>query len=232
MQRFSKMGFAKRARTYSPYYLRDEMSQAGFTRVVVLCGYPLCRLTKIADPLPPVPASCRGDRRGMQLEVIGINDGPWGHARTHEKWISRTGPGTGPGTGPSWRFCCFRLLVVSQNRSWDRSQDRSWDRSWDQSWDRSWDWSQTSCRTGLTDPGTAGPRTRPGTGPGAGPLSGLKPVPDRVLLAGASNCCDATSNRSRHLSGLAPVFQDTGQGPRSQSLSAGTDGLVSRTSST
>lgn len=46
MQRFSKMGFAKRAQTYSPYYLRDEMSQAEFTRVVALCGYPLCRLTK------------------------------------------------------------------------------------------------------------------------------------------------------------------------------------------
>ena len=49
---------------------------------------------KSADPLPPVPASCRGDRRGMQLEVSGINDGPWGHK------YKKSGPGTGPRTGP------------------------------------------------------------------------------------------------------------------------------------
>ena len=56
--------------------------------------------------LPPVPASCRGDWRGMQLEVIGINDSPWRHARKHKKWLdrSRTGPDrsqTGPGTSPA-----------------------------------------------------------------------------------------------------------------------------------
>ena len=62
----------------------------------------------------------------MQLEVIGINDSPWGTRPKHEKLISRsrdrsrTGPGTVLGLGP-W-VCCFRLLVVSQNRSWDRSR--------------------------------------------------------------------------------------------------------------
>ena len=68
----------------------------------------------------------------MQLEVIGINDSPWGARRTHKKWIPRTGSGTGPGTGPGtspgtspgtgpgdWGFC-FRLLAVC----WDRSRDR------------------------------------------------------------------------------------------------------------
>ena len=77
---------------------------------------------------------------------------PGGHARTHKKWISRTGPGTGPGTGPKtspgtspgpvlglvlgpW-FCCFRLLV-SQN-----------------------------------GPETTGP-TGPGTGPGTSPGTSL-----------------------------------------------------------
>ena len=61
---------------------------------------------KSADPLPPVPASCRGDRRGMQLEVIGINDGPWK-------------------TRPNARKVDF------QDRSRDRSRDRSWNQSWD-----------------------------------------------------------------------------------------------------
>ena len=57
-----------------------------------------------ADPLPPVPASCRGDRRGMQLEVIGINDSPWGTRPNPQK-------------------------VDSQDRSRDRSRHQSWDQS-------------------------------------------------------------------------------------------------------
>ena len=51
---------------------------------------------KSADPLPPVPA-CRGDRRGMQLEVIGIS--------TKSGF---PGPVLGLVLGP-W-FCCFTLL--------------------------------------------------------------------------------------------------------------------------
>lgn len=43
-------------------------------------------LTKSDDPLPPVLASCKGDRRGMQLESSDWNPGDFllgGHSRTH-----------------------------------------------------------------------------------------------------------------------------------------------------
>ena len=109
-------------------------------------------IAKSADPLPPVPASCRGDRRGMQLEVIGINDSRWKTRPNPQKVDSQdrsgtsgTSPGTSPGTGPGTGF---RLLVVSQNRSWDRTGP------WDESW------------------------TGPGTGPG-GPVPGKGFGPDQ-----------------------------------------------------
>ena len=78
---------------------------------------------------------------------------PQGHARTHKKWISRTGPGTGPktspgtspgtgpGTGPGTLVLLFQI-TCSQPRTgpgpdqsfpelvlgpvlWDWSQDQS-----------------------------------------------------------------------------------------------------------
>ena len=72
-------------------------------------------LRESANPLPPVPASCRGDRRGM----IGINDSPLStpnaqkvdsqdRSRDRSRDRSWDSPGTSPGTGP-------------QNRSWNLS---------------------------------------------------------------------------------------------------------------
>ena len=71
---------------------------------------------KSADPLPPVPASCRGDRRGMQLEVIGTNDGHES-IKSGFRPVLVLGPVLGPVLGLVLRpWFCFRLLVVSQNR--------------------------------------------------------------------------------------------------------------------
>ena len=53
---------------------------------------------KSADPLPPVPTSCRGDRRGMQLEAIGINGSPWEARPKAQKVDSQTADRSSPGT--------------------------------------------------------------------------------------------------------------------------------------
>ena len=62
---------------------------------------------KSADPLPPIPASCRGDRRGMQLEVttkVDSQDRFWDRS-----WTSPGSPGTGPGTGPGTLVLLFQM---------------------------------------------------------------------------------------------------------------------------
>ena len=154
------------------------------------------RIKKSADPLPPVPASCRGDWRGMQLEVIGINDSPCKARPKAQKVDSQDRSGTW-----SWD----RLLAVSKGPVAVLG-DRSW--GW------SWGW---SC---------AGQTFR--TGPSRSQ--------DRVLLVSAHLS-------SRHLFPPVSLFPDwhpcfrTGQGPKSVPVPPcdrlrGTDGLVSRTSST
>ena len=74
-----------------------------------------------ADPLPPVPASCRGDRRGMQLEVIGIKDSPWKARPNAQKVDSQDHSRDRSRRDRSWDQswdpgCCFRLLVVSRSQ--------------------------------------------------------------------------------------------------------------------
>ena len=144
----------------------------------------------------------------MQLEVIGTNDGPCKPRPKVQK-------------------------VDSQDRSQHRSQHRSWDQSWDQSWDRSWDWSWTALdylQSANTGPG---PGTSPGTGPGTGPGPRMS-----CQVWSQDQCWDQDRFQDWSglaVSGLAPVFQDrTGSQvpvPPCDRL-RGTDGLVSRTSST
>ena len=102
---------------------------------------PAIASNESADPLPPVPASCRGDRRGMQLEVIGIHDGPGGHAPKAQKVDcqdrsgSRTGPEK-PVLGPVLGLVLLLLLVVTSPGQ-DRFQDWS-NRSRIESWCDRW----------------------------------------------------------------------------------------------
>ena len=121
----------------------------------------------------------------MQLEVIGIND------RLGDTITCGTGPGTGPRTGPVPGPVLGPVLGLVR----------------------------TGFFLGLVSRTSAG--TSPGTSPATlglvpGPVPGpavWSSVRDQVLvrplvLGPNSNCCAATSNRSRHVSGLAPRTLD------------------------
>ena len=136
----------------------------------------------------------------MQLEVIGINDSPWG-TRPNPQKVDSQDRSPSPGS-------CFRLLVVSQNRSWDLPDPR-------------------------TGPGTSprtGPGTSPGTGPGTSPRTGVwfwdclrsQDWSDRSWdQSRTGSWCDRWYwvPIQCHLKPLQTPFrtgtQDTGQGPRS-----------------
>ena len=130
---------------------------------------------------------------------------PGGHARTHKKWIPRTGPGTGTGpgtspeTGPGTLVLLFQITCsqpkpvvlgpVPGQGPGTSPRSGVW----------SWDWSH-------------GPDTGPGTGPRTSP--GGSPSLIESWCIGSQFkllCC--------HLKPLQTPFrtgtQDTGQGPRS-----------------
>ena len=80
---------------------------------------------KIRRPSASRPSFLQRDRRGMQLEVIGIQDGPWG-TRKHKKWIPRTGPGSGPcdpGSAASdclWSWDQSPVLGLHRFQDWSK----------------------------------------------------------------------------------------------------------------
>ena len=150
----------------------------------------------------------------MQLEVIGINDGFWGGSPKAQK-------------------------VDSQDRSRDRS---AWDQSGTSPGSGTASAYLQSAKTGF------GPRTSPSTGPHNGPGTGpgTSRSQDRVrwyripLQTAAETRCHLKQLQTPvsptvAVSGLAPVFQDRTASqvpvPPCNRL-RGTDGLVSRTSST